>query len=137
MFDGPAEPSDLHRTDENKALAERFVRTVLIPRSIEAATGLLDGDALTQHNPHFGDGRAELARMLATTDGPGALRHDEVHHVIGEGDFCLVISEGAAVGEHSAIFDLFRLSDGRVVEHWDVVERIPPRSEWKNDNGKF
>jgi predicted SnoaL-like aldol condensation-catalyzing enzyme len=136
MLDGPAEPADLHLTEENKALAEVFVRTVLIPRDVAAAADLLDDGTYLQHNPHFGDGISELTRMLDPAD-EHAPRHHRVHRVAGEGDFCLVMSEGTFGGEHSAIFDLFRLRNGKVAEHWDVVERIPPRDEWKNDNGKF
>jgi predicted SnoaL-like aldol condensation-catalyzing enzyme len=58
--------------------------------------------------------------------------------VLGEGDFVLSISEATTGPEqHRAIYDLFRLAGGLIVEHWDVVEDIPPRDTWLNDNGKF
>ena len=47
------------------------------------------------------------------------------------------MSEGFRAGVHSSFYDLFRLDDGMLVEHWDTIEAIAPRSEWKNDNGKF
>ena len=48
------------------------------------------------------------------------------------------MSEGKfGKGEHSAFFDLFRVEEGLIVEHWDVISTIPPRSDWKNDNDKF
>ena len=110
------------------------------PKGLDALSEFLDGEQYTQHNPAWGDGAAELRRMVAarpTGEGRAAVTYDALHRVLGEGNFCLTMSEGSVGGVHSAIFDLFRLSDGKVVEHWDVVERIPPRAEWKNDNGKF
>jgi predicted SnoaL-like aldol condensation-catalyzing enzyme len=133
MLDGPAEPSDPHLTDDNKRLARRFVETVLIARACGDLTDFLHGDELVQHNPHWGDGAAQLRELVTA----GTLRHQKLHHVFGEGDFTLTISEGTTDGAHCAIFDLFRLRAGKVAEHWDVVEHIPPRAEWKNDNGKF
>jgi predicted SnoaL-like aldol condensation-catalyzing enzyme len=48
------------------------------------------------------------------------------------------MSEGKfGKGDHVAYFDLFRLENNQVVEHWDVIQTIPPKSEWKNNNGKF
>ena len=49
----------------------------------------------------------------------------------------LAVCEGALAGAHSALYDLYRLAEGKVVEHWDTVEAVAPRSEWKNTNGKF
>ena len=49
----------------------------------------------------------------------------------------LCVSEGCVAGVHSALYDLFRVSGGKLAEHWDTIEKIAPRSEWKNDNGKF
>jgi predicted SnoaL-like aldol condensation-catalyzing enzyme len=35
------------------------------------------------------------------------------------------------------IYDLFRIEKGRIAEHWDTLEAIPPRDQWRNSNGKF
>ena len=40
-------------------------------------------------------------------------------------------------GLASAYYDLFRLEDGKIVEHWDVVQTIPPVEDWANSNGKW
>ena len=45
--------------------------------------------------------------------------------------------EGFLDGVHSSFYDLYRVARGKIVEHWDTNEAVPPRSEWKNDNGKF
>jgi predicted SnoaL-like aldol condensation-catalyzing enzyme len=34
-------------------------------------------------------------------------------------------------------YDLYRIQNGKIAEHWDTLETIPPRGEWKNSNGKF
>lgn len=60
-----------------------------------------------------------------------------VHMILGEGNFVLVVSEAAVNGTPTAIYDLYRVEDSTIAEHWDIAEIIPPRSEWKNDNGKF
>jgi predicted SnoaL-like aldol condensation-catalyzing enzyme len=57
--------------------------------------------------------------------------------VLAEGNFVLCVSEGDYNGAHSAFYDLFRVTAGKIVEHWDTTEKIAPRHEWKNDNGKF
>lgn len=49
----------------------------------------------------------------------------------------LTVSEGEFAGKAAAFYDLFRLDAGKLVEHWDVIEAIPARTEWKNANGKF
>lgn len=40
-------------------------------------------------------------------------------------------------GATSSFYDLFRFYEGMIVEHWDTIEAIAPREEWKNENGKF
>ena len=47
------------------------------------------------------------------------------------------VCEGVRDDVATSFFDLFRLEQGKIVEHWDTTEAIPPRSEWKNQNGKF
>lgn len=57
--------------------------------------------------------------------------------MLAEGNFVLAVSEGARNEAHTSFYDLFRLCAGKLVEHWDTIEAVPPRSAWKNDNGKF
>ncbi len=47
------------------------------------------------------------------------------------------MSEGTYAGEPIAFYDIFRVENGRIAEHWDTIETIPPESEWANQNGKF
>jgi len=37
----------------------------------------------------------------------------------------------------TALYDLFRIENGKIVEHWDVLTPVPPRDQWKNSNGPF
>ena len=76
-------------------------------------------------------------RLTSTSDKGTTIKYDRIHRVLAEGNFVLSVSEGSLDGVHSAFYDLFRVADGRLVEHWDTIEAIAPRSEWKNDNGKF
>ncbi|WP_290140779.1 nuclear transport factor 2 family protein [uncultured Dubosiella sp.] len=58
-----------------------------------------------------------------------------VHQVLAQGDFVLAMSEGTFGGEPTAYYDLFRVENGKIAEHWDVMASIPSQSA--NSNGKF
>ena len=49
----------------------------------------------------------------------------------------LVLSEGSFLSKHAAFYDLYRIDNDKIVEHWDVIEEIPAEKDWKNSNGKF
>ena len=61
----------------------------------------------------------------------------KIHTVLGHGNFVLAVSEGAFAGKPTSYYDLFRIENGKIAEHWDVMETIAPVSEWKHENGKF
>ncbi len=50
---------------------------------------------------------------------------------------CLVVSEGHFGKGYNAFYHLFRVENGKIAEHWDVIEPIPAKESWKNNNGKF
>jgi predicted SnoaL-like aldol condensation-catalyzing enzyme len=138
MIDGPTEPTDLERTAANKTLVHDFVEDILVDGKLDKLGSYIDGAAYTQHNPQIGDGLSGLGAALEAMAKAGiTMKYDRIHRVLGEGNFVLVVSEGAFAGKPTAFYDLFRVANGRIVEHWDTIETIPPRSEWKNDNGKF
>ncbi len=92
-----------------------------------------------EHNPRIGDGLSTLRAALSDPESNRgvSVKYDKLHHILAEGNFMLTVSEGSVNGIHSSFFDLFRVADGKLVEHWDTTGAIPPRTEWKNDNGKF
>lgn len=138
MIDGSTQITDLDKTESNKALVRSFADDILLNGRMEKVGGYIDADNYTQHNPGVADGLAGLgAAMEAMAKAGVAMKYDTVHKVLGEGNFVLTVSEGTFLGKHSAFYDLFRVANGKIVEHWDVIETIPPRAEWKNENGKF
>jgi predicted SnoaL-like aldol condensation-catalyzing enzyme len=138
MTDGAVEASDLQRTDDNKRLVRAFVDDILVGGRMERLAGYFDGDHYLQHNPQVADGLSGLgAALKAMAEAGVAMQYDRVHKVLGEGNFVLAASEGRFAGKHVAFYDLFRVQDGKIAEHWDTIEAIPPRAEWKNGNGKF
>jgi predicted SnoaL-like aldol condensation-catalyzing enzyme len=138
MTDGPVEATDLGGTERNKALVGAFVEDILVNGKMEKIPGYIDGEHYVQHNPQIADGLSGFGAALQTMAKAGVtMKYDRIHKVLGEGSFVLVVSEGEFAGKPSSFYDLFRVEHGKLVEHWDVIEAIPPRQQWKNANGKF
>lgn len=137
MLDGPTQARDLGAAAANKVLVRTFLDDLINGR-MDKVGSYFDGDRYLQHNPQVGDGLSGLGAALKTMAEQGiAMKVDQLHTVLGEGDFVLAVSEGHFAGAHSAFYDLFRVENGKIAEHWDVIEPILPRDQWKNANGKF
>ncbi|MGI9318675.1 MAG: nuclear transport factor 2 family protein [bacterium] len=139
MVDGPTEAIDIDRTESNRELVRSFVEGVLISDQLDKLEQYIDAERYTEHNPRLGDGMPALRSALtkSPSNGDVSIQYETVHRLLAEGNFVLSVSEGSLNEVHSSFYDLFRVADGKVVEHWDTTEAIPPRTEWKNDNGKF
>ncbi len=139
MVDGPTEATDLDKTESNREIVRSFVDEVLINGQLDKLNHFIDDECYTEHNPRIGDGLSALRSALsdpASNDGI-TIQYDRIHRLLAEGNFVLSVSEGSLNGVHSSFYDLYRVAHGKLVEHWDTTEAIPPRTEWKNDNGKF
>jgi len=139
MVDGPTEAIDLHRTEYNRNMVRSFIDEALIAGNIDKLDDCIDGERFTEHNPRIGDGLPALRSALSdpAANHGIAIRYETLHRLLAEGSFVLSVCEGLLGGVHSSFYDLYRIADDKIVEHWDTTEAIPPRSEWKNDNGKF
>jgi predicted SnoaL-like aldol condensation-catalyzing enzyme len=137
MIDGPTDVRDVEKTEGSKKLVRTFVDDILVNGRMEKLASYFDGDTYTQHNPQIADGVSGLGAALAAMAKRGVvMKYARVHRVLGEGNFVLATSEGEFAGRPSAFYDLFRIEREKIAEHWDTIEAIPPRSEWKNSNGK-
>ncbi len=138
MIDGATEIKDLDKTEANKTLVRNFVDDILVNGRMEKLAGYFDGDNYIQHNPNIPDQLSGLGATLEALGKKGIfLKYDKIHKVLGEGNFVLVVSEGHFGKDYNAFYDLFRVENGKIAEHWDVIEPMTPKENWKNNNGKF
>jgi predicted SnoaL-like aldol condensation-catalyzing enzyme len=116
-----------------------FYEAALNDKDVEKAERYL-GDVYLQHNPHVPDGPEGLFRFIRFRRDNYPDAHNEVKRVIAEGDLVALHVHSVVVPgtPGRAIVDIFRVAEGKVVEHWDVIQEIPVELfPPLNDNGLF
>lgn len=138
QIDGPTEITDLDKTEANKTLVKNMLRDVFFGENPDKITDYISTEQYDQHNPGVKDGLAGLRSALQSLAEAGMpMVYKKNHAVFGEGNFVIAVSEGIFMKEKVAFYDIFRIENAKIVEHWDTVEKILPDSEAKNTNGKF
>lgn len=141
--DGPVIATDLDKTQENCELVVDFVNTVMVGGAEGVdLTDYINPEMYIQHNPTMADGIDGFTDALAALEEANqVMSYNQIELVVAQGSFVFIASEGLSGDADNptptAFFELFRVEDGLIVEHWDVVSPIPPQEEWQNDNGKF
>lgn len=146
---------DIFRFDENGKIAEHWDNLTALAAEpnpsghtqtdgtmeitdLDKTPDYFDGDTYIQHNTGIADGVSGLNAALGAMAEQGiSMVYDEVHMVLAQGNFVLAVSEGTFGGEPTSYYDLWRVENGKIAEHWDVMETIADQSTWANDNGKF
>jgi predicted SnoaL-like aldol condensation-catalyzing enzyme len=136
--DGSTDVGDVDKTEDNKKLVKGFVNDVLLGKNPDKITDYISTEKYYQHNPNVADGLDGLGKALTELANAGMpMTYAKNHRILGEGNFVLAQSEGTFMKKHVAFYDLFRVENDKIVEHWDTIEEIPAKENWKNDNGKF
>ena len=136
--DGPTDVKDLDKAAKNKKLVKDFVNDVLLGKNPDKIADYISAETYYQHNPNVADGLDGLGKALSELAKAGMpMTYAKTYLVLGEGNFVLTQSEGIFMKKNVAFYDLFRVQNGKIVEHWDTIEEIPAKENWKNDNGKF
>jgi predicted SnoaL-like aldol condensation-catalyzing enzyme len=117
-------------------------KAVALLKSIETGASepiaYVNAENYKQHNLTVADGLDGLGAALAAMAEQGIkMEYFTIHKILGCGNFILAVSEGAFAGQPTSYYDLFRIENGKIAEHWDVMETIAPKSEWKHQNGKY
>ncbi|PWN06783.1 hypothetical protein DDZ15_05785 [Rhodohalobacter mucosus] len=124
--DGPAAAENLDKTELNKAVAVALIEDVLMGQNPEKITEHISAEQYHQHNPGIKDGlKGILEAVDYLTSQNNLFKYTKIHKVLGEGNFVLTVSEGEWSGKKQVFYDLFRIADGKAVEHWDVIQPIP------------
>lgn len=137
QIDGTLEKKDVD-AEEIRKVVSGFVGDVLRGENPDKLTFYFQGDTYIQHNTGIADGLSGLGAALAALAEQGIqMIYTKTYQVLADGNYALAVSEGTFGGVPTAYYDLFRVEDGKIAEHWDVMETIAEKSTWQNDNGKF
>ena len=120
----------------NKKTVLAFYDAAINRKDFDAASKYL-GDKYIQHNPLAKDGPEGLKEFLEFAKQNLADYHTEFKQVFADGNYVIVhcLAKRDANDRGTAVIDIFRLENGKVVEHWDVAQPIPEQSA--NDNTMF
>jgi len=131
-----AAPAQAQQLEANKRNVVEFYNLALNEKNFEAASKYL-GPRYIQHNPTAPDGADGLKAFIGFLRDKFPQSRSEIKRVFADGDFVIVhvhsVREPGTRGR--AIIDLFRLENGKIVEHWDVVQDVPEKAA--NANGMF
>ena len=138
QIDNLAAVKDLDKTEENRQIVKDFIHDVMMGKAPEKTPDYFDNCKYIQHNTGIADGLDSLGAALAALAEQGIqMIYGKVHQVLAQGDMVLAVSEGTFGGAPTAYYDLWRVENGKIAEHWDVMEMIADKSTWQNQNGKF
>ncbi len=132
MVGGPTQIDLSADTAANKALVLEYTKQIRQERRVERIDQFVARDMI-QHGPGIPAGRDGLATWHSSAK---AGRYEMLFHLMGQGDFVVTYGKRHAEGHEIAVFDLYRVADGHIVEHWMNEEQIGPRESWGN-SGKF
>lgn len=136
--DNVAPVKDLEKTEENRKLVKEFLYDVMQGNNPAKTPEYFDGDTYIQHNTGIADGLSGLSSALEALAAQNIhMIYIKVHQVLAQGNYVLAVSEGTFGGAPTSYYDLWRVENGKIAEHWDVMETIADRESWQNTNGKF
>ncbi len=130
------EEAGLSDEDRNKENVISFYNAAINDKDFEAASAYM-GDMYIQHNPLAADGPEGLKAFLDFAKANLSSFKVEIKQAFADGNYVILHVHAKASPEDrgSAVMDIFRLENGKVVEHWDVIQPIPETSA--NDNTMF
>ena len=131
-----AHASDDRQMEANKKAVVEFYDLAINQKDFAAAAKFL-GPRYTQHNPNAADGPDGLKAFLAFLREKFPESHSEIKRVFADGDYVILhVHSVRTPGTRGfAVIDIFKLENGKIVEHWDVRQEIPEQSA--NSNTMF
>jgi predicted SnoaL-like aldol condensation-catalyzing enzyme len=122
--------------EANRKAVLAFYEKGLNQKDVDAALAYV-GDRYVQHNPNAADGPEGFRKFIGFLREKFPNSHSEIKRSFVDGDYVILhvnaVREPGTKG--NAIVDIFKLENGKIVEHWDVVQPIPENPA--NNNTMF
>ena len=120
--------------DQNKATVKAFYDLAFNQRQPEEAVKRYVGSSYRQHNPMAGDGPEPFISFVKWFTGENPQMRFDFKRFIADGDLVAVHSHLRLSPEArgTAVMDIFRLENGKIVEHWDVLQEVPEQAANQN-----
>lgn len=136
QVDGLTAVVDRDKTEANRTLVRDFKQAVTVDLRFDRVNDFIDDERYFQHASKVGDGIERLKARVSEVAKPSNAPVLMPRRYVAEGNFVLAVVE-ARTEPPTTNYDLFRVENGRIVEHWDVLSVIPPRGHRKNTNDPF
>lgn len=132
-----AAPAFAAPPQSNKEIVTAFFRMMFQDREIDEAVRLYVSPDYVQHNPYMRDGVGPMVDFFPPYFDQHPQAIVEIKRVIAEGDLVVIHNQWRDSPEDrgQAVVDIFRVDQGKIVEHWDVSQEIPENPA--NQNGMF
>jgi predicted SnoaL-like aldol condensation-catalyzing enzyme len=136
VFAAAIAQSSRDQTERNKETVIKFYNAALNDKQPDEAREYV-GPYYKQHNPMAEDGREGFHKFIDWVRSDHPESHSEIKQIFADGDYVLLnVHMVRHPGERGlAIGEIFRLEDGKIVEHWDRIQPIPETA--KNSNTMF
>ena len=132
-----AHAADAAQMEANKKTIAAFYDAVLNKKDYDLAVTFVGAAGYKQHNPTAKDGVEGMKGFIGFLKDKFPNNKSEIKRIFADGDYVIVhvhaVREPGTRG--NAIIDIFKLENGKIVEHWDVVQDIPEKAA--NGNGMF
>ena len=131
QVDGPTEPQDLDRTEQNKTFLRDYYETFHLRGDHAHPEKYFTEGRMVRHEPGVSDGVQEFL-----DDVQVLMQHrtiDRIKLLLGQGDFVFLVAEGTHKGKNCLYIDLYRIESLKIVEHCGFPQPVPETS--RNSNG--
>jgi predicted SnoaL-like aldol condensation-catalyzing enzyme len=121
----------------NKEIAVAYFRMMFEDKDVEGAMKKYVGTPFIQHDPYIADGSNPISDYYVPYFEQHPQSSADIKHVIAEGDMVVIHSlwKDSPEDRGQAVVDIYRLKNGKIVEHWDVNQDVP--DDAANSNSMF
>ena len=126
-MNGVAKTPEEQALEQNKKTVTEFYKLAFNDHKPVEAVEKYVGGSYRQHNPMVADGSLAFIDFVSDFARKNPGLHIDIKRVIAEGDMVVthVNIKTSKEDRGLAAIDIFRLENGKIVEHWDVVQPVP------------